>query len=154
MVLKNLNMLLNRTFSQVFVSQQLARLKPLFLIGLIIFSLFGVSREAFSQDIPIGTWKVHVPVSKCLKVLKDDRFIYGMNENSIIKYDGGDNSISQISTISGLDGVDLRSMAIYENDGTILIGYENGHLDIILKNEIKGYKDITRSSIIGSKAIN
>ncbi|MFT5969571.1 MAG: hypothetical protein ACI8ZO_000059 [Flavobacteriales bacterium] len=126
-----------------------------FLRGFFTICMFfsGLG-QVISQEVSIGAWRTHLPLSNCTKVVLNGNFVFGMTDNGILKYDRGDNSLEKITKQNGLSGVDLTTMAVHEELDIVLIGYQDGQLDLMRGNDIVGLGDIVRSNIIGNKKIN
>lgn len=121
---------------------------------LIILVFFGVTQKVHAQDLPIGSWKIHVPLKGVFDVIATNDYVYGMGNNGILKYDKESGELIDITSIQGLKGVDISAMAFSEEYQLLLVAYDDGALNIIDGNEVFLFEDIIRSSIIGSKSIN
>lgn len=101
----------------------------------------------------LGTWREFLNYTNAIDVdvLGDE--VYAATRNAIFIYNRTDNSISKLNKINGLNDVGVVLIRAYPEMNTILIGYENGNIDLIKNREIIGYPDIKNSSTIGNKAI-
>ncbi len=72
----------------------------------------------------------------------------------MIVYNKDDNSLEKLSKVNGLSDVDISSIKWADKEQLLIVGYENGNLDIIKGNKITNLSDILRSSVLGGKSIN
>ena len=70
-------------------------------------------------------------------------------------YDKEDNSLNKLSKINGLSDINISSIKYLKSVNTLIIGYENGNIDLLQGDVITNMSDIKRNTtIIGSKAVN
>ncbi|HEX5167673.1 MAG TPA: two-component regulator propeller domain-containing protein [Cyclobacteriaceae bacterium] len=124
-------------------------------VTLISIYVLFISQSALAQnDIPIGTWRMHLSYNTINSITFSNDKIYGAAESGIVVLDRDDNSISSYSKINGLTGSSI-SFINYDNvTSQLLAGYEDGNLDIIKENTITNFDRLTDPTIPGSKQIN
>ncbi len=108
--------------------------------------------DSFSQ-IPIGAWRDHFSFINVFSVaqLNDDR-LAAASENGLI-FINNDGSVEKLTKANGLFDVGVSAMLYSENSDKILIGYENGNIDIIEQNNVFNLSDIKRKNIATDKKI-
>ena len=116
----------------------------------LIFSFL----TANAQDIPIGQWRVHLPYNKAIgvKVVGDE--VYCLTTRSLFIYDRKTGEIETISKLDGLSGNLFSALGYNESKKCIVIGHEDGAIDLIKNNEIVNVPDIKNSDIVNVKRIN
>jgi hypothetical protein len=128
-------------------------MKSTFILFTFHFSLFTF---AYGQsDLRIGQWSQHLPYNVGSTVTQSPTRVYYGTEfalMSILKAD-----TSQVEFFSKVDGLsDVRPSWIKYHNGlkTLIVGYENGNIDLIDSNGISNVNDIQRNtSIQGDKRI-
>jgi len=118
---------------------------------IIIFIIFA--KFSFSQ-IGIGEWKTHLPYSNGKKITQAKDKFYCNTENGLFVYNTSDNSTEILSKEKGLSDVTISTVFYAEEKDAIIVGYENGNIDIIKGKTIINISDIKRKQIYGSKSIN
>lgn len=119
---------------------------------LFIFTLLA-SFIAQSQ-IQIGNWREHLSYRKGVAVCKAESKIYCAAYPSLFTFDVSDRSIQKLSKVEGLSDLEINVVKYSETYKTVIIGYNNGNLDLVVNNQIINVPDVRRSLIQGDKAIN
>jgi hypothetical protein len=118
-----------------------------------LFVIFSVI-SSNAQLQPIGSWRSHIPNNKGLAVCEAGEKIYCLTETGLFFYNRGDNTIERLGKIEGLSGINTRAMHYHEESEILYLGYEDGTIDLIDKNDkVTTLKDIQRKSYT-SKKIN
>ena len=123
-------------------------MKKYIIIILILFVKIG-----FSQ-IGIGEWKTHLPYSNGKHITQAGDKLYCITENGLFVYNTNDNSTEILSREKGLSDVTISTVFYAQEKNALIIGYENGNIDIIKGKTIINISDIKRKQIYGSKSIN
>ncbi|MCX6232245.1 MAG: hypothetical protein NTZ33_11960 [Bacteroidetes bacterium] len=121
----------------------------LFLKALILLSFFS-----YSQGIPIGQWRNHLPKNRVIAVAEVENRIYAATPYSIFYYDKSDNSIQQLTKVNGLSDVGISTIHYNKLYKTLIISYSNANIDLLKPNGIINISDIKNKSIPGNKKIN
>ena len=119
----------------------------------IIIILIFLVKVGFSQ-IGIGEWKTHLPYSNGKHITQAKNKFYCNTENGLFVYNTSDNSTEILSKEKGLSDVTISTVFYAEEKDAIIVGYENGNIDIIKGQTIINISDIKRKQIYGSKSIN
>ncbi len=126
-------------------------------ILLIFLCLLLQAGSSYSQNsIPLGSWRTHLPYSSWTGLTVAGNKVYATaTPRSLAVIDQTDNSISPLSKIDGLTGVDYTSIKHNEYTGQTVITYADANIDIIEKDgSIYNLSELKNKTIIGSKAIN
>lgn len=111
--------------------------------------------ELNAQDIPIGSWRDHLPYSDAISVSYGNQKLYCATNSAAFIYSLSDNSIERLNLVNGLTDIGLSKIKHNPYNEQVIIAYQNGNLDILdTDNSITNIPFITISSIMGSKKIN
>lgn len=100
----------------------------------ILFILYPLFTLA--QDVSTG-WEAHFSYAHIVDLIIKDNLIYAASENAIFTYDIHTGQIETFSTVNGLKGESITSFGYSEANNMLLIGYEDGLLQLVELNEIK-----------------
>src|SRR5690625_549723 len=89
-----------------------------------------------AQDVFTG-WEAHLSYTHIVDLILEDNLIYAASENAVFTYDIQTGEIQKITTIDGLEGGDITSFGYSENTNMLLIGYENGLLQLVELEEVE-----------------
>ena len=124
-------------------------------IILLVFFCLCLSKSLLAQDIPLGHWRHHLPFNRIISLAETPDRIIGASPYGLIVFNRKDNSIKSINKVHGLSDFGITTLAYSEQHELVLVGYENGNLDVIVKNKtFVNIPDIRRANILGSKSIN
>ena len=126
-------------------------MKHRFLLLLILIA--GTTLSGFAQ-IPIGSWRMHLPYNNAIGLARMGSKIYTSTTSGIFIYDTDDQSIVVLNKINGLSDIGITAMAKHPTQDVIMVGYENGNLDLLMNGNLTNLPDIINSNIIGSRRIN
>lgn len=115
--------------------------------------VFLVSFSIFSQ-IPVLQWRTHLSYSQGRKVVPTSNTVYCLTSGGLFSYNKNDNSVKKLDKNSGLSDVVVTAVNYSNNDHLLVIGYENGNIDLVKSNQITNVSDIYQKPIIGNKSIN
>ena len=128
-------------------------MKNYFVFLTALFTLMSAS-NLIGQDAGVGEWKDYLPYSRSTEIVVTPTKGYCATAFSVYTYDREDNSIERLNKINGLSDIGVSALAYHQPTNTVIIGYENGNMDLVTENEIINFADIKRSSILGNKIIN
>lgn len=117
-----------------------------------ILSVALLSIPCFSQSVKVGEWRDHLSYNKTFDLCVSDEKIYTITDRAVFIYNTEDNSVERLNTLNGLS--DIGVSAITETGNLVLIGYENGNIDLISNFGTHNLADIKRANIIADKTIN
>ncbi|MEM0939682.1 MAG: hypothetical protein AAF600_06095 [Bacteroidota bacterium] len=114
--------------------------------------LFGIYLSG--QDIAIGTWRTHFSYQNAQQLTSTDDKIFCAVENGLFSYSLTTGETRKLSKVDGLSAARISAMAYDEENHVLIIGYGEGLVDFIFKNEIITISDIANSDLEGGKKIN
>jgi sugar lactone lactonase YvrE len=120
-------------------------------ILIIAFFFFQVN---YSQDFGIEMWRDHLPYGNVTHVVKDGSTCYGATPFGLIKYDEEDKSLERLTKINGLNDFDVSCMGYNSKNKMVIVGYNNGNVDLIKENIVFNLNAIFVSNLLGNKRIN
>ena len=127
-------------------------MKFFFIILLAIAAFFYNANSCRAQElIPIGTWRSHIPYNNANRILFAGQRIYCITGNGLFYFDKTDNSLITLTKVNGLSDVVITAAAYGSQD--LVLGYDNGNLDIISGNEIKNFTGIRDTQLNYSHSI-
>ncbi|PIP54555.1 MAG: hypothetical protein COX07_04700 [Bacteroidetes bacterium CG23_combo_of_CG06-09_8_20_14_all_32_9] len=106
------------------------------------------------SQVPVGQWRVHLPYSTGINVEPVGDKIYCLSTGGLFVYSQTDNSATTLSKVNGLSDVVISALQYIPEKNVLIIGYENGNIDLIRNNTIYNISDIYRKQFTGSKSIN
>lgn len=124
-------------------------MKKTFLLLFILQLFIGIKAQ-----IPIGTWRDHLPYNKVIMVADAGDRIYAATPQSIYYVDKENNSMHRLSKIDGLSDVGISAISYSTKYKSLVIAYQNTNLDILVNDVIFNIPDIKRKIIPGKKHIN
>lgn len=116
------------------------------LLGLLI------SFTVFAQ--PIGSWAIHLPYYECKSITQSTSFVWTTTDNSLFRLSKSDFSTEKITKIEGLADLSIGTVEYNPYNGVVVVGYQNGNIDIINGNKVYNLPDIKRSQIVANKSIH
>ncbi len=112
-----------------------------------------VSIISLNSVAQIGTWRDHLNYNNALHIDLLGNEVFVGSDNGVFVYDKINNDISRISKVNGLSDIGITAVKADEERGLVIVGYENGNLDIIRNKTITNFPAIKNSSVIGDKSI-
>jgi ligand-binding sensor domain-containing protein len=123
--------------------------------NIILILLSCAYLNLFSQDIPIGDWRDHLPYTDAVSVSYGNNVVYCATNSAIFMYDKGDMSIERLNFVNGLSDIGLSKIKYNNYNNKVIVTYTNGNIDIIDENKnITNISFVKNSTILGSKTIN
>ena len=118
----------------------------------VIVSLFSVN-VVYGQ-IPVGTWRDHFSYNKGIAAAVSSEKIYVASSNGVFWFNPAEGSIEKFSKVNGLTDLGINTIGYSPFHNSLLVGYENGNLDIIHENQVVNIPYILEKPMQGSKSIN
>lgn len=107
------------------------------------------------ENIPVGTWRLHLSFNDLNTLAIAPNHIYAANDVGIIDFEKDGQEITIISKTNGLSGAPISALAYDEQRDLLLIAFENGLINLLGENKISVYSNLANSSAIsGSRRIN
>lgn len=103
---------------------------------LIVFLICLSPLFLCAQDFS-ALWKGHFSYNSIKQVTQGNNKIYAASENAIFSIDMLSNEIKEINTVNGLSGETISTIYYSEAYKLLVIGYENGLIEIAFDNDDK-----------------
>jgi len=100
------------------------------------------------------TWKDHFSYRKVRYVTATSDAVYAGTELGAYKVELADNSITRLNKTNKLSDTGISFMEGIPEKNMVIIGYDNGNLDILVDDVPLNLADIKNSSIIAAKRVN
>lgn len=122
----------------------------------IVYSLVLViaSFTQFAQGVAIGKWKSYFPFNNVIDITYHQGIAYGITANALIIHDYNENTIERLTEVDALSDIGLSAVGYNNQNDALLIGYENGNIDMIQGNQTYNLFQIRESNVTGDKKIN
>lgn len=117
---------------------------PLFLC-LICLPIFA------QQEIAIGDWKSHLAFRTYSDITQSDNNIYVAAVHGIAKISKDDLLVEKITKVEGLTDSDPRKVLFDKSTTTLVIGYENGNIDLMTADGVINVPNILNNTNVGSE---
>jgi len=123
-------------------------------IQLLFIGVF-ISTSVFSQgNIPLGVWRTHFNYNNTFLIEEVGQKIFAAASSGLTFYDKEDNSLNKLSKIDGLSEVSASALAYDQENNRLVIGYENGNIDIMDDTGISNNRILIDSDVTQSKRIH
>ncbi|TDU43694.1 hypothetical protein BXY82_1111 [Gelidibacter sediminis] len=103
------------------------------ITAFLFFCLVSVSN---AQDFS-ALWEGYYSYNHIKDIVKGENKIYAAAENAVFSYDVSTSGLETITTIEGLSGETITTIAYSDTYGTLLIGYANGLVELVSGTEHK-----------------
>jgi ligand-binding sensor domain-containing protein len=121
----------------------------------IFLFLLCANLSTFSQVDYSSSWEDFYSYNNVKDFIKVDNVIYALADNAVFIFDETTSEIEKFSSIQGLSGETTSSIHYHEALDRLVIGYENGLVEVIDGNgEITISSDIVNFNQSGNKRIN
>lgn len=101
---------------------------------LAVLILFCLPLFQFAQDFS-AQWHGHFSYNNIKDVVKGNNKIYAASDNAIFSLDLQTNALNELTTVNGLSGETISTIYYSETYELLLIGYENGLIEIAFDND-------------------
>lgn len=101
--------------------------------NIIFILLLGSFSNSNAQDFT-EDWVGHFSFNQVEDIVEGNGRVYGASENAVFIFSTFDGSIRTLTTVNGLSGNIISSIFFSETFDTLLIGYENGVMDVVVGN--------------------
>ncbi len=98
-----------------------------------------------AQGVPVGQWRSHLPLNEThsIAILNDE--IIAASKYGLLRFNISENVISDFTKVDGLNGTGLTEMESSPNGIDVLLGYEDGLMELWSSNIIREIPDIPQS---------
>jgi ligand-binding sensor domain-containing protein len=118
------------------------------IIVIIFFQLTTHAQE------PIGKWRDHYSFVRGQHIAYSSTKIFVGVPNGIFWYNPQDKTIGKITSVNGLSDVDVSAIGYSPYQELLMVGYENGNMDMVFGDKIVNLPYIFQKPMQGTKQIN
>lgn len=123
-------------------------------IRLFLVLFMSVSALSLFGQIQIGEWRAHLNYQRALKAVETNDFIYCATQSGVFKIHKVDNSMTTLSKVDGLSGVEVVTIDYDVVSKNIFIAYEGGLVDMLGEDYVVPIPYIANANaIIGNKSV-
>lgn len=126
----------------------------MFKKGLALWAVWAVACFLSHAQIGTGQWRTHLPLGNTQGIAETPRYIYTWAPFGFYRFDKETNASEPLSKIQGFSDVAVSCIRYYPQKDILLIGYQDGNLDMVQDGQIININDIQRSTINGIKSVN
>jgi ligand-binding sensor domain-containing protein len=101
----------------------------------------------------LGTWNDYLNYNNALHLDLSGDEIYVASDNGIFIYNRATNEIDRLSKVNGLSDIGITAIKASGEKGLVVVGYENGNLDLVKDKTITNFPAIKNSTVVGDKSI-
>ena len=112
----------------------LKTLKRCMLKQFSIIIMFSLPMHNYSQDFS-EFWEEHFSYLNIIEVVDANNKVYAAAENAVFSYDPSTNQLETITTLNGLSGELITDIHYSSDYQLLLIGYQNGLVEIFKESE-------------------
>jgi ligand-binding sensor domain-containing protein len=131
-------------------------------LGLIITIILNLlpsqpatAQGTYTDNTPIGTWRVHTPYKNAIDIDAHNDQIFVASRDGIFTYNPtNDNALSTYTKQNGLADAGIACIKYNTATQTLIIGYENGNLDFFKNDAFFNLNAIKVDNTTGAKGIN
>ena len=109
-------------------------------------------RQSSAQNIPIGTWREHFSFESVQLVASDGDRTFAASRLALFLYENGETSA--LTKVDGLSGGAITGLAYEAAVDVLLIGYENGSIDLIQNGALTSLNELADGDFGIQKAVN
>ncbi|HOG20233.1 MAG TPA: hypothetical protein PKW37_07315, partial [Salinivirgaceae bacterium] len=125
-------------------------MRRIILASLITFCYLNLSAQ---DEFKMGNWRAHFPYHQVQFLAYDHPVIWGASFSGLFSYNLEDYYIERYNKISDLSDIGITAMRMHHNSKSLVIGYQNGNIDILKDGRVANVSAIKRAEIIGEKTI-
>jgi ligand-binding sensor domain-containing protein len=118
----------------------------------ILFASLFILANLQAQSVKVGEWRDHLSYFETYDICNQGDLIFVSTDKALFVYNKNDQSIERINTLNRLSDANVSAIAC--NEVLLIVGYENGNIDLLENNKTENLADIKRASIIANKKIN
>ena len=103
----------------------------------------------------MGEWREHLPFTRGVAIAVSSEKVFCGVSNGVVILRKDDGSLERLSRSNGLSDINVTALNYHESSNSLLIGYNNGNVDLVVESSVINVSDIKRSTIVqGGKTIN
>lgn len=119
-----------------------------------LFVTLLLAATASRAQLAIEDWRDHFPYTGALGITHGNQRVFCATPFMVFSYHLNDNSIEKLSKVNALSDVGISAIAFDETSKTLVVGYENGNLDLVKQGVTVNINSILNADLFGIKRIN
>lgn len=119
-----------------------------------IIWLFLLVAGVSNAQIPVDSWREHFTFLPTIVATQGNGKVFAASAFGIFSYNSADGTIGKITRINGLSDVGISAIAYSPYKDLLLVGYENGNVDLVYERTVINIPYILQKPMSGSKRIN
>ncbi len=120
--------------------------------SIIVF--FALTLSTLNAQVPVGQWQDYLSFYEVHSVEKVGDKIYAATDVGLFSYDTKEYVLEKITKLNGLSDVGISAIKSNGNSDLLMVGYNNGKIDIISNKSIYNIPDLFLKEMNVSKRIN
>lgn len=120
---------------------------------ILLISFFLTFKLGFGQ-IPVGSWRDHFSYNEAICLAVSDQKVFAAATNGVFWYSNEDGAVGKINKVNGLSDIDISTISFSSSQNLLMVGYENGNIDMVFSSRIVNLPFIKEKPMQGSKRIN
>ncbi len=118
-----------------------------------LFAVFLAFPARPQTNIPIGSWRLHLSYNNIRSVELAPGKVFAASESGILVFDRQEKSLTTYNKLNGMSGTGITSIRFDQGRNLLLVGYEDGNLDIISANAISNFNRLKDAEVTTSRKI-
>lgn len=124
------------------------------LLTIFLLFLFCQSPIFAQNDIPVGSWRMHLTYRDAHTIALSPSSVFVASSNGLFEFDIVSKKLKPLfKKIDDLSDIGVSRLAYHNASKTLVIGYQNGNIDLWRDNEIINVRSIL-NTVFPSKQIN
>jgi hypothetical protein len=111
-------------------------------------------QPAFTQDIPLGTWRAHLSFTEIRSVALGQNEVFAAAQNGVMVYHKGDGQVDVLHKGNGITGTGISRIEYDLSRAQLLIAYDDGTFDVICGETIRNIDPSRNTVLTGPRKIN
>lgn len=120
-------------------------------LGIAIIIMVGTE---MSGQTPVGTWSDHLSYNTANSLAVGKKQAFASTGRALLIYDKDLAEIKKLTKINGLSETGISAIGLSEENNTLVIGYTNTNVDLLINTSIVNIPDIYNKFIPGKKEIS
>lgn len=121
---------------------------------LLLSTISFVSHAQTDHRSKVGEWETYFAYNQVSQLVETPDRIVGATRLGLIIIEKSDHSVRTLSKVNGLSDYFISAIGYNSYDQSILIGYENGNIDLLRKDRIDNVNDLKIKQLDSNKTIN
>lgn len=120
---------------------------------LLLLLLTTAHLTTVAQTVPVGHWREHLPYRQVTAIAVSPATVYCAANYGLFSVTVPGHEITRYSKLSGLHDAGISTIAYHDNSAALVVGYRNGNIDILQRENIINIPDLLRKQVNGDKSI-